>query len=340
MHDIQNKILQSSKSEENIQATFSDDNSGVLVLRLKMRDLSDDGNQRTTSMGGGEPGKEYQIELHLKDARIGISGWSIIARFDPDEIEYVAGSFEPSGLINGLVPLVDIGIGSVEIGGAVLGVSNEPPRGGLLGTVSFRLLDGFEDETSIIIAENNLRFSEGGSEKYPTYFAASITARSLISGDFDGDGKVDFTDFFSFADAFGGSDPMFDLDSSGKVDFTDFFLFADNFGRQERAKLMRLAEDYIGLPRPSQIEQNYPNPFNSSTTIRYSTQRSGSVKLLVLDIAGQVVRNLSTGHHKSGPHNTVWDGRDNDGMRVASGAYIVWLQTEMTSDIHKILFIQ
>ena len=209
-----------------------------------------------------------------------------------------------------------------------------------MGTVSFRLLDGFEDETNIIIAENNLRFSEGGSEKYPTYFAASITARSLISGDFDGDGKVDFTDFFVFADAFGGSDPMFDLDSSGKVDFSDFFLFADNFGRQERAKLIRLAEEYIGLPRPARVEQSYPNPFNSSTTIRYSIQRPGSARLFVVDIAGQIVRSLVDQYRAPGSHQVAWDGRDDRGIKVSSGVYILKLEAETAADTRKITFVK
>ena len=49
--------------------------------------------------------------------------------------------------------------------------------------------------------------------------------------DFDGDGRIDFDDFFMFAEAFGGTDPVFDLDKSGLVDFDDFFIFADDFGK-------------------------------------------------------------------------------------------------------------
>ena len=52
--------------------------------------------------------------------------------------------------------------------------------------------------------------------------------------DFSGDGVVDFTDFFQFADVFGqpveGEDARFDLDGDGVVDFSDFFIFADAFG--------------------------------------------------------------------------------------------------------------
>jgi len=54
-----------------------------------------------------------------------------------------------------------------------------------------------------------------------------------LPGDFDGDGTVDFADFFLFADAFGSADSGYDLDGNGQVDFADFFLFADAFGRTE-----------------------------------------------------------------------------------------------------------
>ena len=59
----------------------------------------------------------------------------------------------------------------------------------------------------------------------------------VTTGDFDGNGLVDFDDFFLFADNFGksstdpGFDPGFDLNMSGVVDFDDFFVFADNFGK-------------------------------------------------------------------------------------------------------------
>jgi len=59
----------------------------------------------------------------------------------------------------------------------------------------------------------------------------------LLVGDLDGNGSVDFTDFLSFAGAFGsivGDDrylAVADLDSSGSIDFTDFLTFAGQFGK-------------------------------------------------------------------------------------------------------------
>ncbi|MBT4502120.1 MAG: hypothetical protein HOC74_30585 [Gemmatimonadetes bacterium] len=59
---------------------------------------------------------------------------------------------------------------------------------------------------------------------------------SIDAGDFDSSGVVDFSDFFLFADHFGGAagnpgfDSLFDMDEDGEIGFSDFFLFADHFG--------------------------------------------------------------------------------------------------------------
>ena len=88
----------------------------------------------------------------------------------------------------------------------------------------------------------------------------TFTATAKPTPDFDGDGETGFSDFFLFADAFGGSDPRFDLDGSGSVDFADFFLLADHFADPARGKLLALAREMIGLPDGHQLQQNAPNP--------------------------------------------------------------------------------
>ena len=50
------------------------------------------------------------------------------------------------------------------------------------------------------------------------------------SADFNGDGIVNFADFFDFVDAFGTTDAKYDLDGNGIVNFADFFEFVDAFG--------------------------------------------------------------------------------------------------------------
>jgi hypothetical protein len=56
-----------------------------------------------------------------------------------------------------------------------------------------------------------------------------IRGLTLVSPDFDKNGKIDFDDFVIFAAAFGQRDPNFDLSGDGKVDFADFLVFVRSY---------------------------------------------------------------------------------------------------------------
>ena len=65
---------------------------------------------------------------------------------------------------------------------------------------------------------------------------SDVLKPARVVGDFDGNGVVDFTDFFAFAGGFGkgaasaGFDPRYDLNGDGAINFGDFFIFAAHFG--------------------------------------------------------------------------------------------------------------
>ena len=158
-----------------------------------------------------------------------------------------------------------------------------------------------------------------GTTETPTQTSAAT--------DFNGDGKTDFVDFFQFIDAFGGSDARFDLDDSGTVDFVDFFQFIDAFDPPERAKLVAMARDMIGLPEETKLQQNAPNPFNSETVISWFLLEPGPAQLEVFALTGQRVAVLHQGHQQAGRHRFHWDARDDEGRPLASGFYVYRLVT-------------
>ena len=170
----------------------------------------------------------------------------------------------------------------------------------------------------------------------PVTFAATAKA----SPDFDDDGEVGFGDFFLFAEAFGGSDPVFDLDGSGSVDFADFFLFAENFGQPARAKLVAMARELIGLPDGPQLQQNAPNPFNSGTVISWFQLQPGLARLEVFALTGQRVAVLHEGPRKAGLHRLRWDGRDGRGRILASGVYVYRLVTTGVVQTRKLTLLR
>ncbi len=77
---------------------------------------------------------------------------------------------------------------------------------------------------------------------------------------------------------------------------------------------------------PLLLHQNAPNPFKQLTTINYQLAKPGLVNLKVYNIAGQLVKTLASGQVSAGLHTIKWDGRDNQGNKVSSGAYVYRLQ--------------
>lgn len=162
-----------------------------------------------------------------------------------------------------------------------------------------------------------------------------------LAADFDGDGVVGFGDFFLFADAFGRADPQFDLSSNGKVEFDDFFLFADRFGSTAfRGKLLALAHERLGLSLGPALEDCYPNPFNASTKIRYRVVEPGLVSLTVYGLTGQVVRQLVGAHQEAGIYETHWDGQAGVNEWVASGTYILRLESGGGTAVRRVTLVK
>ena len=58
-----------------------------------------------------------------------------------------------------------------------------------------------------------------------------IFGSDRLTGDFDGDGRVDYVDLFLFADGYASNDLRFDLDGSSSVDEADYLIFTANFDR-------------------------------------------------------------------------------------------------------------
>ncbi len=72
------------------------------------------------------------------------------------------------------------------------------------------------------------------------------------------------------------------------------------------------------------LAQNVPNPFNPSTAIRFTLAGSAlqEISLTIFDLCGRQLRSLVAGPLPAGEHVVVWDGRDGEGRRVASGVYV------------------
>ncbi len=76
------------------------------------------------------------------------------------------------------------------------------------------------------------------------------------------------------------------------------------------------------IPRKYQLYQNYPNPFNPTTTIEYDIPELSTVNIEIFNSTGQRVRYLIRAKtEEPGNKKVSWDGRNDSGNLVASGAH-------------------
>ena len=105
-------------------------------------------------------------------------------------------------------------------------------------------------------------------------------------------------------------------------------------------------KDVSGVPEPTlpvsfALRQCFPNPFNPQTTIAFDLPKQEMATLSVFDLSGRLVKNLITAKlHTPGHHEVVWNGRDDAGRQVASGAYFYRLEAGSFSETKRMILIK
>ena len=107
---------------------------------------------------------------------------------------------------------------------------------------------------------------------------------------------------------------------------------------------------YVGVEDPANenisadiLIQNFPNPFNPEigpTDITIELDKSGRIKLEILDISGRVVNILADNMFTSGTHHISWDGSNSYGQVLDSGIYFYQLTTVNSKHIKKCMLLR
>ncbi len=98
------------------------------------------------------------------------------------------------------------------------------------------------------------------------------------------------------------------------------------FSEVVSATVVGIAEESLNIPKEFSLHQNYPNPFNPETQITFDLPKRAEVSIVIYNSLGQKVRTLVSGTKEAGTHTVVWDGRNDQGARVASGVYIYMMR--------------
>ena len=227
--EISGSLIASTNDPDHASLSIPLTGTGVaLTLSVDLNPAAGDQNQ--TTLGSVAPGEQVSVQLFVEDAPQ-IRGFTLRLTFDPGMLAFVPNSFVAGPLVPGLLALTNAQAGYVEVGGGALG-GGSGSGSGLLGTLTFSVLQGFDTETDLSIPLVIWNRVSGGRQAIQADFQVTLEgAGGLPSPDFTGNKMVDFDDFFLFAAAFGTNDTLFDLDGDGTVGFTDFFLLAEAFGK-------------------------------------------------------------------------------------------------------------
>ncbi len=94
------------------------------------------------------------------------------------------------------------------------------------------------------------------------------------------------------------------------------------------------------VPMVTSLHPAAPNPFNPSTTIAYDLADAGRVTVKIYSIDGRLVRTLVDEQAAAGRYSRVWQGRDESGRGVASGAYVVRMVAPGRTETRRVMLLK
>jgi uncharacterized delta-60 repeat protein len=96
----------------------------------------------------------------------------------------------------------------------------------------------------------------------------------------------------------------------------------------------------LGPPARPALLWNHPNPFRTGTTLRFDLPSRGTVRVEIYDIQGRLIRRLVEENLPSGSYSRAWDGKDDRGRTVGSGAYVARFQAGETVRYRRVLLVR
>jgi uncharacterized repeat protein (TIGR01451 family) len=94
------------------------------------------------------------------------------------------------------------------------------------------------------------------------------------------------------------------------------------------SSISNVAKSTTDIPSTVTLGSNYPNPFNPETDISFSLPEKTQVSLVIYNVLGEKVKTLLSAEMDVGIHTIHWDGKDEDGNKVASGIYFYRLKAD------------
>ena len=83
-----------------------------------------------------------------------------------------------------------------------------------------------------------------------------------------------------------------------------------------------------------------PQPVRGSGVLRFALAREVEARVEIFDLAGRRVRTLEAGVLPAGEHARVWDGRDQHGLALPDGVYLIRLQSGAETSVGRAVLLR
>ncbi len=93
-------------------------------------------------------------------------------------------------------------------------------------------------------------------------------------------------------------------------------------------------------PESFTLRSNYPNPFNPTTNIAYDLSKNSFVNISIFDIDGKKIRTLLNRFQSEGYKTIIWNGKNDNNVRVAAGMYLYTLLVEDMIQTRKMVMLK
>ncbi len=94
------------------------------------------------------------------------------------------------------------------------------------------------------------------------------------------------------------------------------------------------------IPARFELFQNVPNPFNPSTVIQFDLTTPAPVRLVVFNVAGDLVATLLETRMPAGHHRITWPAVDDRGRQLPSGVYVYRIEAGALTATKRMLLVR
>jgi hypothetical protein len=111
--------------------------------------------------------------------------------------------------------------------------------------------------------------------------------------------------------------------------------------RVDSEGVVRIHEQITATPEPRiTLHRSIPNPFTDATTIVYEIPFQAHVTVTIYDVLGREVKQLLAAEQPAGRYSLTWNGINESGSSVSSGAYFLRLSAKDHTVTRKLMVLR